>query len=260
MLHTCKYNLFPVKYIPLRQGFFGMNMSHSQTCIAGKTGVYAEHVLHTLRTCSPHAPNTSCGKGKHVRGLLWNICIFAIRTDKPQRMTIIDIIILVFIVLGMVPGFMKGAIRQMAGLLGLVLGLVAARTLYTSVAEEVFSHVTDNMTLAQVLSFVAIWMAVPLLFLLVASVLTRTLEAISLGCVNRLLGAVLGGLIHALVVSLTVGVLEHLDTNNSLIGKAAKQQSVLYYRIKPLAGMFLPTTRQLTEQLYNEINDATKRI
>ena len=79
-------------------------------------------------------------------------------------MNTLDIILLALIGLGAVLGFAKGALKQLAGLLGLVVGLLAAKALYATVAKEVFSRVTDNLTVAQVLSFVAIWVAVPLLF------------------------------------------------------------------------------------------------
>lgn len=175
-------------------------------------------------------------------------------------MTTLDIIFLLIIAIGVVRGFIRGALKQLAGLLGLVAGLLAAKALYASVAKEVFSHVTDNPSFAQVLSFVAIWLVVPLLFLLVASLLTKMLEAVSLGWVNRLLGAALGGLVHALVLSLLVCVIEFVDTDHLLLSRDAKQQSLLYYRMEPLAGQFFPAAKTFTEQIYNEINDATQRI
>ena len=157
-------------------------------------------------------------------------------------MNTLDIILLALIGLGAVLGFAKGALKQLAGLLG------------------VFSRVTDNLTVAQVLSFVAIWVAVPLLFWLVAALLTRAMEAVSLGWVNRLLGAALGGLVHALVLSLLLCVVEVVDTEDVLLSRAAKRQSVLYGRLEPLAKAFLPAAQDITKQIYNEINDATQRI
>lgn len=163
-------------------------------------------------------------------------------------MATLDIIILAIIGIGFLSGLINGALKQLAGLLGLVVGLLAARALYASVAEEVFSRVTDNLTVAQALSFVAIWMVVPLLFLLVATVLTKMLEAMSLGWVNRLLGAAAGALLHALMVSLLVGVVEHVDTGNTLISRNAKRESELYYRMEPLAGMFLPAAKEIIRE------------
>ena len=175
-------------------------------------------------------------------------------------MTIIDIIIIVIIGVGILLGLAKGALKQLAGLLGLIVGLLAAKALYATVAQEVFSHVTANLTVAQLLAFLAIWVIVPLLFWGVACALTKALDAVCLGWVNRLLGGVLGGAAHALLVSLLVCVLEAVDTKDDLIGKGQKMESILYYRMEPLAGLFFPAAKEFTEQIYKEINDATERI
>ena len=100
-------------------------------------------------------------------------------------MAVVDSIILVIIGAGALVGFIKGFVKQLATLLGLVAGLVAAKALYASVAEKVFSRITDSMTVAQVLAFIAIWVAVPLAFALIASLLTKAMEAVSLGWLNR---------------------------------------------------------------------------
>lgn len=175
-------------------------------------------------------------------------------------MTTIDIIILIIIGIGILLGLMKGALKQLAGLLGLVVGLLAAKALYATAAEQVFSRVTDNMTLAQAMAFLAIWVIVPLLFWGVACLMTKAMDAVCLGWINRLLGGVLGGVVHALVVSLLICVLEHIDTKSELIGKSQKQESILYYRMEPLAGLFFPAAKTLTEQIYDGINEAAERI
>ena len=175
-------------------------------------------------------------------------------------MTTIDIIILILIGTGILLGLIKGALKQLAGLLGLVVGLLAAKALYAAVAQEVFSRVTDNMTVAQMLSFLAIWVVVPLLFWVVACLLTKAMAAVCLGWVNRLLGGVVGGVVHALLVSLAICVLEAVDTKDDLISREQKQESVLYYRMEPLAGLFFPAAKTLTEQIYDGINEAAERI
>ena len=79
-------------------------------------------------------------------------------------MAIIDIIILAAFGLGAIIGFMKGFVKQLASLLGLIVGLLAAKALYASLAVKLCPMLTDSMTVAQVLAFVFIWLAVPLLF------------------------------------------------------------------------------------------------
>lgn len=164
-------------------------------------------------------------------------------------MTTLDIIILVVLGAGAIVGFSKGFLKQLASLLGLVAGLLIAKALYATVAERVFLPLTDSLTVAQGIAFVVIWLAVPLAFLLLASLLTKAMEAVSLGWVNRLLGAVLGALKAALLVSLLVCVVEYIDTDNTILKKTKKQESVLYYPMEKFAGFFLPAAREVASEL-----------
>ena len=77
--------------------------------------------------------------------------IRVIRAFLISYMAVIDIVILVIIGAGAVIGFMKGFVKQLATLLGLIVGLLAAKALYASVAEKVFSKVTDSMTVKSLL-------------------------------------------------------------------------------------------------------------
>ena len=163
-------------------------------------------------------------------------------------MTIIDIIILIALGAGVIIGFLKGFIRQLASILGLIVGLLAAKALYTSLAVKLCPTVTDSMTVAQILAFVIIWIAVPLIFTLVASVLTKAMEAVSLGWLNRLLGAGLGALKYLLLVSLVVCVIQFIDTDSQLISQTKKEESLLYYPMERFAGMFFPAAKEVTQQ------------
>ena len=163
-------------------------------------------------------------------------------------MTTIDIIILIALGAGVIVGFMKGFIRQLASILGLIVGLLAAKALYTSLAVKLCPTVTDSMTVAQILAFVIIWIAVPLIFTLVASVLTKALEAVSLGWLNRMLGAGLGALKYLLLVSLVICVIQFIDSDSQLIRQTKKEQSLLYYPMESFAGIFFPAAKEVTQQ------------
>ncbi|CCZ46996.1 CvpA family protein [Mediterranea massiliensis] len=164
-------------------------------------------------------------------------------------MTTIDIVILIVLGAGAIVGFTKGFLKQLAGLLGLVAGLLIAKALYATVAERFFLPLTDSLTVAQGIAFVVIWLAVPLAFLLLATLLTKAMEAVALGWVNRLLGAGLGLLKSALLVSLLICVVEYIDSDNTLLKRTKKQESVLYYPMEKFAGIFLPAAREVAGEL-----------
>ena len=93
-------------------------------------------------------------------------------------MHVIDIIILVLIGIGVIQGLMKGSIKQLAQIVGFVAGLLLARGLFSTVAEQLAPALGTSITIAQILSFILIWVAVPIGCSLIASVLTKALDVI----------------------------------------------------------------------------------
>lgn len=163
-------------------------------------------------------------------------------------MTTIDYIIVAIILIGTIQGFLKGFLRQLATVVGLLIGLVAARALYVSLAEKISPVLDSSMTVAQVISFIAIWLIVPMVCLLLASMFTKALEAVSLGWINRLLGLILGALTWVLLLGLLANILDYLDNSNLLLSQTIKGESVLYYPIKNFISSLIPVAKELTEQ------------
>jgi membrane protein required for colicin V production len=75
------------------------------------------------------------------------------------------------------------------------------------------------MTLAQIISFMAIWIVVPVFIWYVGMFLTKTMDVILLGWVNKSLGAALGLLKNLILLMLLISILEFIDTSNHLISQ-----------------------------------------
>lgn len=164
-------------------------------------------------------------------------------------MTAIDIIILVLLGVGLIWGFIKGFLKQLASVTGLIAGLLMARALYVMVGEKLAPQIGTSVTVAQIISFVVIWVAIPLILYIVATMLTKALEAVHLGGINRIFGALLGMLISLLWVGLFIHVLQYIDSDNVLISKTKKESSLLYYPAEKVTGLFFPAIKQVTEQI-----------
>ncbi len=168
---------------------------------------------------------------------------------RVRKMNTIDIIILVLLGIGMVVGFMKGLLKQLASVIGLIAGLLVARSLYGMVGEKLAPQIGTSVTVAQVISFIAIWVAIPLILYIIASMLTKALDAVHLGGINRLSGALLGILINILWIGVFIEVLQYIDSDNVLISKTKKEDSLLYYPVERVTGLFFPAIKQVTEQI-----------
>ncbi|MDR3119242.1 MAG: CvpA family protein [Mediterranea sp.] len=156
----------------------------------------------------------------------------------------IDITIVAIIGIGALKGFTKGFIHQLASIAGWVVGFLAARALFAVVAGKAAFYFPDvPVTTLRIVVFVAIWIMFPLLFTLVASVITRIAEKLSVGSFNRILGLLFGAAKWMLVVGLLINVLDYLDTDNALIGQAKKEESSFYYPVKNIVGSLLPVAK-----------------
>lgn len=173
--------------------------------------------------------------------VLWHIGIFFI------IMEVIDIIILGLIGIGVIQGVMKGFLKQLCMIAGLVAGLLLARALFGVVAEKLAPALGSSITIAQILSFILIWVAVPIACGLIASILTKALDVIHLGWLNRLLGALFGAVKVMLLVGLGIYVLEYIDPKDEFISQTKKEASVLYSPVKEFTDMFFPTVKKVLD-------------
>ena len=144
---------------------------------------------------------------------------------------------------------MKGSLKQLAVIVGLIAGLLLARALFGMLAEQLAPVLGTSITVAQILSFILVWVAVPLGCSLIASVLTKALEVINLGWLNRLFGALLGAIKVMLLVGLGIYVLEYIDPKSEMVSKTTNNASLLYSPMKEFADMFLPAIKDVTDKI-----------
>ena len=114
---------------------------------------------------------------------------------------IIDIIALTLIVVYFVRGWRKGAIVAVFSLVGVLLGIICALKLSGTFATYLFSRGWVTSGWAQIIAYVLLFVGIIWLVRLGAKLIQRSVEAVMLGTVNRLLGGLFYGLLVAVVFS-----------------------------------------------------------
>lgn len=144
----------------------------------------------------------------------------------------LDVLILVVLLLGLVKGAIGGFFRQVVSMVGFFAGLLVAFMLYSALGEWLAPLVGGDVTFGRALAFVLIWLGIPVVLSLLAFVLTKTVETVHLGGLNRLGGALVGGLKYLLFLSCTLNVASRLHWVDSLT-----EQSRLYEPVHAVAGI-----------------------
>lgn len=144
-------------------------------------------------------------------------------------MIIIDWILLILLLVGALKGWHQGAIRQVVSLLAFFVGLIVAKACYMALGDTLSPHLNNNTTLANTLAFILIWIIVPVALGLIGELLSKVLgKLLVLGTANRLLGAGVGILKYVVIlgafvwVFATTGILSKQTMDSSRLCKPMK--------------------------------------
>jgi membrane protein required for colicin V production len=133
--------------------------------------------------------------------------------------TAFDWVLALTVVISTVAAFFRGIIRVLFSIGGWVLGVVVASWNYRSLAANFPGHLLSGQA-AEVVSFVLIVVLIVVAATLVGSVLRRTVSAVGLGLVDRLLGAAFGVLRGCLIAVFVMLGVAAFDPNSHWVGKS----------------------------------------
>ena len=122
-------------------------------------------------------------------------------------MTFLTFIIVAPIAFGIAYGFYRGFFKELVGIIYIVVALFAARYLGAFVADILSSIFGWSLLVTKPISFILIFAATVVALKMMANILTKLSEIVVLSWLNRLLGALLGGLKWLLIVSIVLNVI-----------------------------------------------------
>ncbi len=157
-------------------------------------------------------------------------------------MNYIDIILLLFLLYGAYKGFREGLIIEIATLVGLFLGVYAAIK-YSYYTEDLLKDFFDLSTkyisyIALAITFIVVIVAVYIL----GKILTKFIDVLSFGLLNKLLGTVLGIAKYFIIVGVLLLIVDALNSKFQFLSVETQNESHLY---RPFLGF--------AEKIYNYI-------
>lgn len=161
----------------------------------------------------------------------------------------LDIIFLALLLVTFILGIIKGLIRQIIGILAVIVGLVLAVYNYATIAEF-YARFISNRTLAHLLGFFTIFVAVLCLGWLVAHLLSKLMKG-PLKFLNHIFGGALGLLKGILICGVIV-----LSLLVFPVDKAALKESELApYCLKIAEGLYYLIPQSLKQEFKKAYND-----
>lgn len=124
--------------------------------------------------------------------------------------------------------------------IAILIGAWAAFHFSSSVSAWLSESINMDPKLLQVIAFVLIIIVITLILKVLGTLLTKLLNAITLGWLNGLLGLAFGIVKVGLILGLLIMVFENLNSQFDLIKKGALDDAIVYNTIKDLSQQIFP--------------------
>lgn len=143
-------------------------------------------------------------------------------------MNYLDILLLLPLLYGAYKGFSRGFVIEVATLLGLILGVYVAIK-FSDYTENILRDFLDISS--KYLSYIALsvtFLLVVVAIYLLGKMLTKLVDIVSLGLVNKLLGTVLGIAKSFVILCIILLITDALDDKFQFMNKEVKENSLFY--------------------------------
>ena len=143
-------------------------------------------------------------------------------------MNYLDILLLLPLLYGAYKGFSRGFVIEVATLLGLILGVYVAIK-FSDYTENILRDFLDISS--KYLSYIALsvtFLLVVVAIYLLGKMLTKLVDIVSLGLVNKLLGTVLGIAKSFVILCIILVIADALDDKFQFMNKEVKENSLFY--------------------------------
>jgi len=153
---------------------------------------------------------------------------------------IVDIFFLLCLGWGAYKGFKKGFIKQSLSILSMAFatwgGFVFAGKLVPFMQQ--YFQISDLA--GWIVSFIFVFLFIVLLTYITGFIATKVINAVSLGMINRLSGAVLGIFTNMLILSLLIMLFNQINGKTNFVEEKTLEKIYLYKPIEKVAPAILP--------------------
>jgi len=159
-------------------------------------------------------------------------------------MNTLDLLLLIPITLGFVFGLFKGLIKELTSLAAIVLGIYGAKLFAPAVSGFLVQSLHFSNKTAVPVAYLILFIIIALGLLLIANMLDKFFDSMSLGGVNKFLGGIFGALKYALIISILLNVFDALDSRFPIIKAKTKAESIGYKPILKLGPVLWEETKK----------------
>ena len=143
-------------------------------------------------------------------------------------MNMLDVIVIICLGYGLIRGLIKGFIVEVSGVIAIFFGVLGAFKFTSLFTQFVFKYVDLDPKIVQGICFLILFIGIVYGISLLAKMITKTLQIIALGLLNRIMGGLFGLIKWFVIISSLVLVFNQIESVISFIPQAYIAESIAY--------------------------------
>jgi len=164
----------------------------------------------------------------------------------------LDVIIAGGLVFAAIRGFMKGLIVEVISLVAVLIGIVVAIKFSPTISQFLETRVDWSAQVTRVVAYAITFGIALLIVFLAGKFFTKLAEAVALGLLNKILGALFGLLKYGMIISVLLILFNSIHEKVNLVDDKTIQESLFFEHIKNMAPTVFPLLLDLEKEI--EIN------
>jgi|TARA_B110000263_G_scaffold11704_1_gene9892 membrane protein required for colicin V production len=174
-------------------------------------------------------------------------------------MNYLDIALVIPLVYGVVKGFSRGIVKEVTSLVSLIIGVYIALNFSFYLEVHIEKIIKDYKALTPIISFTIVFVSTLLVIKAIGNIIEKITNALALGVISKLTGAIFGCLKVAVLLSLLIFFEQRIE----IIPKEVTKSSILKPPIEKILVLIIPKItehQEFIKEIEKKAKKATKKI
>jgi membrane protein required for colicin V production len=152
----------------------------------------------------------------------------------------IDAAIIIILIISLITGFTNGFVKEIASLAALILGIWGAIKFSSFTAAKLYDYFDMTGQYVGIIAFIITFLLIVVCIHFIGIIADKIITSISLGFLNRILGAAFGLLKSILIMSVIFVVFNVIDAKRPFLPHETIEKSTFYNPISDIAPALFP--------------------
>lgn len=175
-------------------------------------------------------------------------------------MIVIDLIIAVLLGYALFKGLQNGLVVSVISLVALIVGIYFSLRFSFYTKDVLIQSTQWNPNTITIASFFITFLAVLIALYALGKLVTRLVDSLALGFLNKLAGALFEGIKMILIISVFLNLFQKINFNNLIVSEEKLNESIFYKPVESISKTVFPLMDKWYKLALEEANEGLNEM